>query len=223
MIHLSTTSTLGALDLKFQALAQRQIPFATSLAINRIAELSLPALRSNMAVVFDRPKPFTLNSLFIKRSTKTNLTAVVFHSDKVAPYILPEITGGPRGEKRFELIIGNQVLVPTKNVRRDSYGGVSRALITKILSQAKPLAQRGQQLILSQYVIVKPGETSKLAPGLYERRDGKIVALFFFKPVATYTQRYDMQGVVDRVVANEFDRQFAAMMDYALSTARIDL
>jgi hypothetical protein len=53
--------------------------------------------------------------------------------------------------------------------------------------------------------------------------DGEIRALFLFKERAHYKPLYDMQGVRQRVIEAEFDRQFAAQMDYALSTTKVRL
>lgn len=218
MLSLGIDSNLDKVAQALEAAATKQVPYAISLALNRVAEFSKSALRSNMQVVFDRPKPFTLNSLFIKKSNKTNLTATIFHSDRVIPYLLPEIAGGTRGEKPFEIKLGNDVLVPTNNLRRDSYGGISKGMIAKILKAAKPISRAPDE-----YVIVKPGSKVSLSPGIYQRKDGKIRALFLFKSTAKYEPRYDMLGVVERTVQAEFGRQFAAMMDYALSTARVNI
>lgn len=218
MLKIQTTTNLKIVENGLNEMVRRQIPFAASLAINRCAELSKPALQSHMSIVFDRPKPFTLNSIFIKRATKTRLVATVFHSDRVAPYLAPEIKGGLRGAKPFEVNLKGMsgVLVPTRNIKRDSYGGVSKGLLTRILSQAKPLNDR-----TAEFVIVAPGTSSKLLPGIYQRVKGHIRALMLFKTKAEYHPRYDMEGIVQRVVSSEIDKQFAAAMDYALSTARI--
>lgn len=196
-------------------MAAGQVPFATSLALNRTAELARNVLQVEMHRVFDRPKPFTLKSIFIRRATKRDLTARIFHSDKVSPYLQAEIEGGKRDEKRSEIKLGEGVLVPTRNVRLDSYGGVSRAYLARVLSGA----QEGR----GGYVLIRPGQASRLAPGVYQRVDGTIRALFLFKTSASYQPRYDMEGVVQRVVDAEFGRQFAAAMDFALATARVQI
>jgi len=59
-----------------------QIPFATSLAINRTAQKVKVAQEKEIKDVFDRPTPFTQNSLFIKTSNKVNLTASVKLKDQ---------------------------------------------------------------------------------------------------------------------------------------------
>ncbi|WAR46954.1 hypothetical protein [Methylomonas rapida] len=68
-----------------------QIPFATSLAINRTADLVRKAIVAEMKRVFDRPTPFTLNSLYVSPSNKDKLEAVVWLKDgndvvKAGPY-----------------------------------------------------------------------------------------------------------------------------------------
>lgn len=217
MFSPKITSNIDKVAKAFDKLGG-QVPFATSLALNRTAEFAKSALRVEISRVFDRPKPFVVNSIFIKRASKTNLTARVFHSDKVSPYLKAEIEGGVRQEKRFEVKFGKDILVPTKNVKLDSYGGVSKAFIAKVLSQAAPLRSR------TQYVVVKERGRGKLEPGIYERtKDGKIRALFLIKSTARYEQRYDMQAVAQRMVQMEFGRQFAAAMDYALGSARLKL
>lgn len=231
MVELSVSTNVGEITQGLSRMAQQQVPFATSLAINRVAEFAQSALKSNMAVVFDRPKPFTLNSVFVKRSNKSNLTAVVFHSNAVSRYILPEIEGGLRGPKPFEQSVNTGgLLVPSGLVRQDSYGNVPRSIIQRM--------QQGAGKGGSGIFVIPEGAKSHLKPGVYERlatkvrtkgkgknrrleqQKGAIRPLFYMTQRAIYQPRYDMQGVVGRTVESQFGSQFAAAMDYALSTAK---
>jgi hypothetical protein len=217
-----------------------QVAFASSLALNRTAEHARGALRSTMSRVFDRPTPFTLNSLFIKPATKTNLVARVGHKDKSAvnKYLKAEIEGGQRELKGFERVFerlgGSGFLVPTDNVRKNSYGNLSRAQVQKIVAAASSSNGSDPRAIF----VVPMGAKSHLAPGIYQRvpvrtrvRGGrvtggggsKVKTLMLFKTATRYRPIYDLKGVVERTVQSEFSRQFAAAMDYALSTARIRL
>jgi len=54
------------------ALERKQLPFAYSLAVNRTAKLVKQAEIDKMRAVFDRPTPYTLNSLYVKPGTKAN-------------------------------------------------------------------------------------------------------------------------------------------------------
>jgi hypothetical protein len=66
---------------------QRQMPFAVALALTRTAQDVKRAEQAEMRGVFDRPTPFTLNSLFTKPATKQSLEARVWVKDTERPAI----------------------------------------------------------------------------------------------------------------------------------------
>lgn len=78
MFNLYCQSNLSRVIKGLNDFHQKQLPFATSLALNRTAQAIRKDLRSEMERVFDRPTPFTLNSLQITSSSKTDLTAAVW-------------------------------------------------------------------------------------------------------------------------------------------------
>ena len=58
---------------KVDMIKQVQIPFASSLALNNLAKEVRDNYRSEMKQRFRNPVPFTLNGMYIKASTKSNL------------------------------------------------------------------------------------------------------------------------------------------------------
>lgn len=143
-----------------QALRARasQIPFATSLAINRTAGRVKDAEYKEMVDVFDRPTPYTLNSLYVLPSTKQDLRAVVALKDQGAAgkgtaadkYLTPEIKGGGRVLKRFErafraagVLPDGYYIVPGAGAPLDAYGNVPPSFIVKILSYFKAFGEQG--------------------------------------------------------------------------------
>ncbi|MBC2676904.1 hypothetical protein [Pseudomonas baltica] len=56
---------------------QRQIPFATALALTETAKLIKSSIEDEMRAVFDRPTPFTMNALRLIPATKQKLEARV--------------------------------------------------------------------------------------------------------------------------------------------------
>lgn len=66
-------------------------------------------LRDEMRVVFDRPTPYTLNSLRMVPARKDRLEARVWFKDEAdgaqpaSVWIAPEVYGGPRRNKPAEL------------------------------------------------------------------------------------------------------------------------
>ena len=123
----------------------KQARFATAVALTRTAQDVKADLRREMQRTFDRPTPYTLNSLFLSPATKARLEARVFFKDDFGTrphYLLPQIEGGERPLKRFEqLLLQRGVLyrgeraVPGQGAKLDSYGNMSRGQIVQIISQ----------------------------------------------------------------------------------------
>lgn len=137
--------------------AQRtQIPFATSVALNRLMRAAKDELRAQMQRDFDRPTPYTLNSLRTVPATRARLEATVDFKDaydKGTPaekYLGPEVLGGSRGLKRFEralqrigvLPLGMQV-VPGDAAPLDQYGNVSKGLLVRVLAYFQAFGEQG--------------------------------------------------------------------------------
>lgn len=123
---------------------QRQMPFALALALTRTAQDVKKAEQAEINTVFDRPTPFTRNSLFVKTATKQDLLARVWVKDSERPnhYLLPQIMGGHRPLKRFEQLLvqrglmrANERAVPGTAAKLDGYGNMSRGQVVKIMSQ----------------------------------------------------------------------------------------
>jgi hypothetical protein len=204
--------TIDIAAVKFEMMAEAQVPFATSLALNRTAELSLAALRTQLQVVFDRPTPYTLNSLFVQKSTKSKLTVIVGHRPKASSPLLAEIEGGDRRLKSTEKPT-ESVLIPSRYAKLDGYGNLPSATV-KLLRLAIEQGTSGSGT--RTFVYLPKGNPRGLAPGVYQRTDRGLMPVVFLHDKASYTKRYDLEGIVHRVFDAEFGKQFTAAMDYAL-------
>lgn len=126
--------------------AEKQVIFAAMVALNRTATKVRDTLVFEMKDVFDRPTPFTLNSVRIVSATKTNLVATVGFRDLKAigtkpHYLLPQVYGGSRPFKGFEsalLRVGvlpdGWFAVPGPGARLDRYGNMSIGQMVQIQS-----------------------------------------------------------------------------------------
>ncbi|RKP46673.1 hypothetical protein D7S86_24600 [Pararobbsia silviterrae] len=127
---------------------QRQMPYAISVALNRVGRAVIAAEQKTMNDVFDRPTPYTLNALRLKAATKTNLVAQVAYKDdayKGTPatkYLSPQVDGGARSVKRIEsllrargLLPSDMYTVPGSAAVLDQYGNFSRGQYSQILAQ----------------------------------------------------------------------------------------
>lgn len=131
-----------------QALQQAasQVPFALSVALNKTAGKARSAIVSEMQSVFDRPSPWVLNSLRVKRSTKTDLVAELAFKDKNSvessrSMIEPHVFGGQRWFKAMEIRLWRAGFLPTgwnvtpgPGATLDSNGNMSAGQITQILN-----------------------------------------------------------------------------------------
>lgn len=146
MISINISSGFKGVQKELKEFAN-QIPFATSLAINRTAQKVKRAQEKEIKDVFDRPTPFTQNSLFIKTSNKVNLTASVklkdqsFKGNPASKYLQVEIGGGERRLKRYEVALRSAGVlpdgyftVPGDAANMDQYGNIARSQIVQILS-----------------------------------------------------------------------------------------
>lgn len=133
---------------KIDRIKQYQIPFAASLALNRIGSDMRGVLKDRMKDTFANPVPFTLNSLFMKASKKNNLETIVGlkefapKGNPASKYLLPHIVGGPAYDTRFQkslrykqLLQPGMYAIPTQSdyIRTNQYGNMMPSQYTEIL------------------------------------------------------------------------------------------
>ncbi len=197
MIEITVKHDLWKLKPWLSGIQRRQIPYGTMLALNRTATRVQEAEVNEMRGVFDRPTPYTLSALRIRKATKANLTAYVepknmatkaISADK---YLAPQILGGSRGQKRFEralIAVGampqGYVAVPGSGARFDAYGNMSRGQIVQILAYFRAFPEVGYRANMSaagrgrlargsrrnmgySYFVAGPG--GSLPPGIWQR------------------------------------------------------
>lgn len=136
---------------KLNAVAADKWPDILQEATNETAFYVLNKFKQQMPNYIDRPTPFTLNSMFVKKANVNNIDASVQWKDwtgsgsiPAGKYLTPEVYGGARKQKRFEKALQNAALmpagyvaVPTKDAPIDNYGNVPGGYITQILSYLK--------------------------------------------------------------------------------------
>lgn len=196
-MRVNVTTNFPEYATKLAALGA-QVKFATAVALTRTATDDVrPAIKAEMARVFDRPIAYTLNSMFVKRATKANLEAKVWLKDnpfsKGTPadrYLAPQIFGGVRRHKGMErvlqaarLMLSSQFAVPAAGAQLDANGNVKRSQIRQIMSQLQVqqgagYESRGSNSSASRRSVARQGQTyfalptavRGLRPGIYLKR-----------------------------------------------------
>lgn len=223
-----------------------QIPFATSLAINRTAELVRKSIVAEMKKVFDRPTPFALNSLYVTPSTKQKLEAVVWLKDEYSvgnqgtpatKYIGPEIFGGARSAKSHEKrlrdkgMLGTSMFaVPAQGADGllNRYGNFNGGFIKQIMSSLKinrdigyqsneTAKSRKRKSKRARYFVVG-GDTPL---GIANRAaGGELQPVLWFVKAPNYKPRLDFFGIGQKVIDENLEKEMIKAMKYAIKTAK---
>jgi hypothetical protein len=120
---------------------------AVVVAINKTGYAVIEALKDEMPRAFDRPVPYTINSLRLTKATAETMAAEIRPADafdKGTParkYLGPEIFGGDRHVKRSEIALrmrgilpAGMFTVPGQAASLDAYGNQSLGELRQILS-----------------------------------------------------------------------------------------
>lgn len=226
-------------------LAQRQIPFATALALTRTAQDVKAALEAEMPKVFDRPTRWTLNSLRLIPARKDRLLARVWikdEADKAAPatkWLAPEVYGGSRPDKRSEAMLrargilpAGMAVVPGTGADLDQYGNIKRGQLTKALSGIRGFGETGYTAnatgsrrsqakgnARSFFVLTKAGKPIGIARRTGRKREDLSMFLAFVdKP--NYRKTLDFFGIGERVAEQRLALHFEQAMAQALRSRR---
>ena len=245
MISISVKADFETAIRKLDIGVRRQVPFAIKNTLNKLALDVKTDVVNEMRVKFDRPTPFTLNSLFIKYATKQTLTARVYVKDKELfksrafnEQLAHEFAGGERIRKRLEYwfqragyISSNEYLVPGESAQLDAFGNMSRGQIQKILSQLragpdvqshKTNSRRSRaKRIDVEYFWSRGGRLKRGVWARYRLGFGSSVKpLLIVVGHAAYVRKIDIDRIGNARVNRDFNDRFAIELQKAIATAR---
>lgn len=126
-------------------------------AMTKTAQEIRSAERSRMQQAFDRPTPWVMKSVLVKKATKDRPEAKVWIDDEPGGKGTPpdrilqaEINGGARRQKRSEkalqrigVLPSGWVAVPTRHAKKDGYGNMDRGQLVQILSALEAFGEQG--------------------------------------------------------------------------------
>lgn len=216
---------------------ERQIPFATALALTKTAQAAQRDVVAAMSLSIDRPTRFTLNSTFVRPATKSKLWAEVGIKDfaakgtPAARYLFPIIHGGDRGDKRSEramrfrgLLKPGQYLIPGDDAPLNQHGNLTAGQVVKALSNiggqidtyqntTSTKAKKRQKASGRQYFMM-PGK------GIFWRQGKGLRSFLIIGRRPHYQKQFDFYGIVAKSAQNHLPAEIDAAIDYALSTAK---
>ena len=207
---------------------QKQLPFATSMAINDAAFDARKALNAGTKGAFHAPVKFTQSAFLVQKSKKRDLTAFVYAQDKAgkdrARYLRFGIKGGARPQKGFEVFFERGVpndgtipagayFMPTSLVKTNAAGNVTQATLRRISKGINGNARGG-------FFIGTPRGGGR-PPGIYRRSRNHLHPYF----IATtdrpdYRGRYNIEQIGSKAVQRRFNQYFQTALSKALASAR---
>ena len=225
----------------------KQANYAASRALNTTAFAINTKLKTEMASTFQGgATAYSLRAFKVEKADKNNLQAVVALRTDNQGAALPYskalghlFTSGKRNFKKIEGILRARKILPSglsvapgDGMRLDGYGNMNKRQLNEVMSMllSRPSNMRvwrktgrGKPQKAVDYFVVKPGDKTRLHPGIYKHIEtGKSSAIdkmiLFINPV-NYRKLIDLQKlgneVVDRTFNTEFSKEFARAMESA--------
>lgn len=214
-MQISVATDLKAFTKGLDKIQRQQLPFATSLALNQTAEFMAVNLNNDTRKYLDRPTPFTQRAFTIKRSSKRNLTALIFAKPAQAEYLKWQIKGGTRRPK------GRAIPLPTtepENIKLNRYGNMPRNVIKRL--SARPDTFSGTMFGIAG--LWQRGHYSK--KGRFStsstKRGSNIRLLAAYEPSASYKPRFPYERLTKGYARSGFKPFFDKALARALRTAK---
>ena len=207
---------------------QKQLPFATSMALNNSAFDARQAINAGTKGAFHVPVKFTQSAFLVQKAKKRDLVAYVYAQDAKgkdrARYLRFGINGGTRPQKGLERYFENAVpndgtipagayFMPTGLVKVNASGNVTQATLRRITKGLGGDKRGG-------FFIGTPRGGSR-PPGIYRRSREQLFPYF----IATtdrpdYRGRFNIEQIGGKVIGRRFNQHFQTALSKALATAR---
>lgn len=196
-MQTSLSKDISKLTSKLDDLGRKQLPFATSLALNEVAKNAQQRAQRRMRTDLDRPTPFTIRGVRVRRSSKTKLQAEVYIQEIQAEYLQYAVKGGKRRPAKRALV------VPVK-LKLNKYGNIPRRKIQTLLSR-------------DDVFVVRDSDKA----GIYQRmKSGKLKMLVAFESSADYERRWPFFDIVIKEAKKRIEPAMRAALARAIATAK---
>lgn len=220
--EISIRSNLREIERKLGALAQRQLPHATALALTSLSRLIQKEEVRNMSATFRNPSPFTLRSVRTIAARKDNPVAVVFVMDKAAEYLDPYERGG------VHRLSGKALLNP-KDIALNQYGQLRKGTLAALKGRSdifigpvktrKGIVNGVWQRQASSAAVTnrRTGKTSISSRGV--NKSGALKLLIRFGDALPVRKHLGYQARATAVVNANFNREMGKALAKSMATA----
>lgn len=202
-MRVGVTFDMSDLERGVASAIRDDMPFVAVLGLTELAKDVRDDLKGDIAVAFESPRPFTINSPAARPAQKRDkpprseeyIRSGGNTRTPAGKYLLPQVLGGARRDKGLEValqtkgLIGrSEQMVPATGLRLNRFGNVTGAFVRRVLAE---LGAGGR----SRYFW--SNGSGRLPKGIAERRPrGRVRMIFVAVDDASYRPRFDMAARV---------------------------
>ena len=230
---LSVQSDTKKLTSYLKGVQRKQIPYATMNALNDVAFDARSFVQKSLPRRFDRPRPQTINSVQVKKTNQTDLTAIVgfaglgFRTSKwnesAAKIMRRHIKGGTRFPKT-----GGKLRIPSDTkgggIKLNVFGNITgkKNKIAKMLGKSDQFFEgipKGKFSNKDRGIWERTPANNKRAKGSKAKKwkaTGKIVQRIAYEPFTKYKARYPFEKIVVLAIKKNYKKRFEKALQYAL-------
>ena len=205
MLNASIKIDTRGLTRLFDDVQRKQIPFATSMALNATAFEVQREENSTVKVEFKNPRPFSQKAFGVIKSTKASQTAVVFLKPDHG-YLAPYILGG-----KHEL--PGQALINPKDIRLDQYGQFRKGQIAGMTGNRNVFV--GTVDGVAGFWLRVPGKQTKKG-----KVEGKLRLLARFGDALPVKADFPFRALAEHTARASFPFFFKQAFEKAMKTAK---
>ena len=216
-MRLSIKHNIDEVTRGMSSIQKKQIPFATMLALNDTAFDLQGVYKAQTKQKFDQPTQFTQTGFAVQKAKKTDLTAVVYVTEKREDYMKLQVDGGVRHPKNKAIIIPNRS--NSDELAKYRSGNLTKGAVNKLKKQKDkyffgvPKGNQGSEGIWERY-----GRTATASvSGARIRQVAKLSKQAKYKALFPWTS---IGNGVAFSRSKGFDSHFAKRLRFALNTAR---
>lgn len=175
---------------RMNGIAKKDMPFVSSVALNKTAWDLKRELDKELEKSLDRPTPFTKKAVRVRNSSKKHLVAYLAIAPIQANYLRFAIHGGTRRPQ------GRALLYPVGQ-RVNKYGNMPRRAVSRLANSPRTFSG------------IPRGRTT---PGLYKRVGAKgkkgLRLMVSYQSRADYKKRFDFYGVSEKTALKVMGKNF---------------
>ena len=233
-MQMSVLADTKQLTKHLNKIQRKQIPFATSKALNDVAFDSRSFIQKSLPRRLDRPTKGIISSVQVEKSKKKNLVARVgfaglgFKSTKwsesPAEIMLRHIKGGTRSPKQLPHL---RIPSDTKGggLKLNKFGNIAgkKGKLQKMLGNKDQFFSgipKGDYSMKDAGIWERTPRNSKRKSNKKHQASGKIVQRIAYEPSTRYKSIFPFKKIVDLAIKKNYRKRFDAALNKALSTAR---